>query len=320
LGLCALGAAHCAVKNQASLPGSETGATSDAGQKPPAREITVPSGFVIEHFGDAPDLRAVIKVLDPELDSLWQNGSLITLRRNGSRCAYARLGAEIHPLRPCEQALGGDAGSTTLALESRRFGVPLSQGAVILERVKGSDTVIVPRAWLTAWLAPLGLPVLATADPVPLRVFASEEGRGFALEWVIAEDALAALGRFDLTRRYGGFADYVSDVRAWGDGSKFQWILRLDGGGVGLRLVGRTLRLAVQSGSDWQQALDQLLGRPNLAAASLPVLQIDGLALRLDPAGTLRPMAVKNPLPTTPLLRQLAARLQRWLAKPKEAD
>jgi len=280
----------------------------------------VPSGFAIEHFGDAADLRIVIKSVDPELDLLWQTGSLITLRRNEARCAYARIGPEIQPLRPCEQALGGDAGSTTLQLTSRRFGVPLSEGVVLLERIKDSDAVIVPRAWLRAWLAPLGLPDLATADPLPIRVFASEGGNGFALEWQLAEDAPAALGRFDLTRRYGGFADYVSDVRAWGDGSKFQWMLRLDGGGVGLRLVGRTLRLAVQSGSDWQQALDGTLGASKIAAATLPVLQIDGLALQLDPAGSLRPVTLEKPLPTTALLRQLAARLKRWLAKPKEAD
>ena len=315
LGFCVLGAAHCT----ANAPEATSEKVAPKVLLPPARDITVPEGYVIEHFGDADDLRRLIKVTDPELDKLWAKGSLITLRRDQATCAYARVGPAILPLRPCPEA-APKGPQKTLKLAFHRFGVPLVDGVVPLERAEKTDALLINRAWLIALFEPIGLPLVATSDPVPLRVFTTDEGRGFALEMPLTEDVLAALGRFDLMRRYGGFADYVSDVRAWGDGKKFQWMLRLDGGGVGLRLVGQTLRLAVQSGPKWQETLDGVLRATTTKAVRLPLVQVDGLAVEVDPSGHLRPMAIEKALPATQLLRQLAARLKRWLAKSKEED
>ena len=68
-------------------------------------------------------------------------------------------------------------------------------------------------------------------------------------------------------RRYGGFVDYVRDVRAW-DGQSFQWILRLDGGGVGVRLDGRQVRIGVQAGTEWKAHSTCCCARPKPAFGS----------------------------------------------------
>ena len=142
--------------------------------------------------------------------------------------------------------------------------------------------------------------------------------RKVALEFGVNEELLERLGRFDLSKRYGGFPDYVSDVRAWGDGSSFQWIVRLDGGGAGVRLVGRRLRLAVHTGEAWKAALDNLLRATEASPGLIPLLTIEGLSLKSLPDAKLRPTAQEKALPTRPVLGQLEARLKRWLAEVKE--
>ena len=113
-------------------------------------------------------------------------------------------------------------------------------------------------------------------------------------------------------RRYGGFVDYVRDVRAWGDGQSFQWILRLDGGGVGVRLDGRQVRIGVQAGAEWKAQLDVLLRATQASAARIPVLDVPGVALGVEEAVHLRLLAQEKALPARGILRQLAARLSRW--------
>ena len=77
----------------------------------------------------------------------------------------------------------------------------------------------VERALLERYLAPLGVPPRATKDPVDVQVFGLPDGSGWGLSFELTEPVLAALARFDLTRRYGAYADYVRSVRAWGDGT-----------------------------------------------------------------------------------------------------
>ena len=92
----------------------------------------------------------------------------------------------------------------------------------------------------------------------------------------------------------------------------------IGGGGAGMRLDGRKVRLAVQAGAEWEQGLDALLRGSKAAWVPLPVLAVEGLVADAAPGQGWRLRAPEKPLPTRSLLRQLAARLARWTAKTEE--
>jgi len=307
-----LSAAHCTSRPPAPLD------QKPEPPPPPAKVVEVPAGFALEHFGQAPDLRALIKVTDPELDKLWTDGDLVLVRRQSERCVFVRRGHRVEPLIPCPKAADPKAAMQSLDLVPTRFAQVLVEGSLIVPKGKLEGSVRVPSAWVQALLAPLGLPEVELEAELEVSVYGSEEGTGVALEFGVNEELLERLGRFDLSKRYGGFPDYVSDVRAWGDGSSFQWIVRLDGGGAGVRLVGRRLRLAVHTGEAWKAALDNLLRATEASPGLIPLLTIEGLSLKSLPDAKLRPTAQEKALPTRPVLGQLAARLKRWLAEVKE--
>ena len=285
---------------------------------PPAKVVEVPAGFALEHFGNAPDLRALIKVTDPELDKLWTDGDVVVVRRQSERCAFVRRGHRVEPLIPCPKVADPKAARQSLDLVPTRFAQALVEGSLSLTKGKLEGAVRVPSGWVRALLAPLGLPEVELEPELEVRVYGTEGGVGFGLEISVNEDLLERLGRFDLTKRYGGFPEYVSDVRAWGDGNSFQWIVRLDGGGAGVRLAGRQLRLAVQTGEAWKAGLDGLLRAAQTSAGVIPLLALEGLSVEVTPDDKMRPIVQEKPLPTRPVLGQLAARLKRWLAEVKE--
>jgi hypothetical protein len=328
-----LSAAHCALRDKVSK--SPQPAPTSVLKPSPATQIEAPAGYVIEHYGDAEDLRLWIKNSDPELFKLWTLGSLITLQKGETRCAFARVGAQIRVLRPCplpqkSAHLASDAGehdgalappaTRFLPLVTHRFGVPLVEGWAALAQAETPVSRRLPRAWLEAFLAPIGQPLPATDEILEIQIFGADEGAGLAFAFELSDDLLGAIGRFDLKARYGGQADYVNDVRAWGDGRYFQGMLRLHGGGVGLRLQGKNLRLAVYGGADWQQKLDALLRSEKPGPALFPLLQLDGWAIVFDPERGLSTRRLEKPLPTAALLGQLAARLKRWRSEPEEDE
>jgi len=285
---------------------------------PPLKELEVPVGFQLVHFGQGAELRTLIKAVDPQLFNRWTKGDLIVLRRDQSMCVFLRLGHQIETISPCPRPEGVPVETQKIALKPTLFGQALHDGSVVLKpgSVKGSAWL--SSQWLRTALQSLGLPQVDLADMLELRAFAQSENSGFALEFKVAEDLLERLGRFDLAKRYGGFADYVRDVRAWGDGTSFQWIVRLDEGGAGLRLDGRRLRLAVQTGSVWKEQLDTLLRATQTQSIQFPILTVPNLAVAIDDGVKLRLVVEQKPLPTRPVLRQLTARLARWLAKAEE--
>ena len=303
----ALGAAHCTARTPQEQPPA-----APAPPPPPVTELAVPKGFMLEHFGRGDTLRRIVQVQYPEAHQQWSDGDLIVVSGANTPCFLVRLGHRIERLTPCPglDASGGE--KRMLALKPTRWGRALTGGRYALPASKAAGAARVTGDALRQLLRPLGLPDVEHDESLAVSVYGREDGTGFALSFPIAEDAQERLGRFDLARRYGGFVDYVRDVRAWGDGQSFQWILRLDGGGVGVRLDGRQVRIGVQAGAEWKAQLDVLLRATQASAAQIPVLDVPGVALGVEEAVHLRLLAQEKALPTRAILRQLAARLSRW--------
>ena len=220
VGLLSVLAAHCALREvpNAAVP-------QDAGPAPEVKTVKVPQGFALHHMGEGKDLRRIVGQLDPDLLAKWTQGSLVTLSRGSESCAYLRLGTKLTTLKACAADEAPDAGPwVTLPLEPHRFGRPLVDGVVPFDGLQAEGRVAVPRALLMRYLEPVGLPLVETADVVDVVVSGTPDGSGLCLAFELKDDVLGPLGRFDLTRRYGGFADYVHSVRAWGDGKHFQWM------------------------------------------------------------------------------------------------
>ena len=308
-----LSAAHCTSQSAGSVnPQAEKPAP------PPVKAIEAPAGFQLFHFGRGAEFKIMVKALYPELFTRWSQGDLIVLKRDELICASLRIGHQIETITPCPKTTDAVAKPETVVLKHTLFSQALQDGWLVLKPGSGAGSAQVPRGWLLALLEPLGLPVVDLPEVLEIRSFGQPEGTGFAFDFVVAEDVLERLGRFDLSKRYGGFADYVRDVRAWGDGATFQWIIRLDGGGAGLRVDGRRLRLAVQAGSAWKEQLDALLRAEQIQPIDLPVLSAPGLSIRVEQGTKLGLRSEQKPLPTRTVLQQLEARLVRWLATAEE--
>ena len=306
IALC-LGAATCAKR-----PAPDQDPAKPVPPPPPAKEATVPAGYALEHFGDGEAFKLLVAALHPELAKAWGEGSIGVLRRGDHRCAISRQGPNVTPIVPCEQ--GPEGATQVLPLAPTLFGLGMSDGWVAASPRAGFQ---MKSADLARALAPLVLPDVDLPEQVLVNVEARADGSGQAIALELGEDAIERIARFDLRRRYGANNDYVGSVRAWGDGKHYQWITKLEGGGAGLRLDGRKLRIAVQAGAAWQDGLDQLLRSPGDALGPFPSLLSPELVLRLDEARGWTIEAAEKPLPTAGLLRQLAARLRRWRA-PKE--
>ena len=308
-----LSAAHCT--SQSAKPVSPK---IEKPAPPPIKEMKAPVGYELLHFGAGAGFRALIKVLDPQLFKRWTQGDLIVLQGKQSRCSFLRLGHEIETLSPCPETRGVEPKPMKISLTPTIFGQPLKDGTLLLEPGSVDGSASVPSDWLNALLKPMRFPDVDLTETLDVRTFGQPDGTGFAFEFELAEEVLERLGRFDLSKRYGGFADYVRDVRAWGDGHRFQWILRLDGGGVGLRLEDRRVRLALQTGAVWKEQLDALLRATQTHAIQIPVLSVPDLSIMVEEGIKLRLHVEQKPLPSRAVLRQLSARLTRWLAKAEE--
>ena len=309
----AIGAAHCA--RQAPAPAQVV----DAGPPPVPTSLSVPAGLAITHIGDDEALRRLVHRTMPELGKLWRTGFLITGQLGKRRCSWVRVVAEITAIEPCAPAVSGDAGATKtrqLPLLPQRFGRILDAGVIPFDGVAEGGEISVPRALLDRLLAPLNLPDFESADPVKLTVHIGDGGASISIALAVLGDLRGRFGRFDLSRRYGAYRGYARDVRAWGDAAYFQWIVRLEGGGAGLRAKEGKLRVAMVAGSDWKTRLDALLRGAEGAWGPVAIPGHDDLILEAVVGRGLRLVAAEKPLPTAPLMRQLAPRMKRWNQDP----